>query len=283
MVLTDVRNCPTFVINLDRRKDRWDLFSSQVALNQFPKFERFSAVDGAKQNVLSNPKVSLHTRQNIAKKFRRSHYEICTAGAIGASLSHITLWENFLKTDEPYLVVFEDDTIVSQDYLDMIDALTKRLPANWDLWLLGTHRWAFKGEPLTGNPKGWWSVSDFTGAHAQILSRRGAEILLEQPYPIETHIEYQITACAALKGLKIVKHPALRMGYFAELTEEQDSDTFDSRKSCPVCQIPDNQPEVGFQMSYMRLGGIIAAMSALSIVGLGGWLSGKKFRSGLTA
>lgn len=48
MVLQDIRRCPTFVINLDRRKDRWLEFAAQPTLKEFDRLERFSAVEGAK-------------------------------------------------------------------------------------------------------------------------------------------------------------------------------------------------------------------------------------------
>lgn len=273
--LKDIRTCPTYVINLDRRPDRWAEFSKQPELAQFKALKRFSAVDGSKLNVLQDDRVSLHTRVNIQTKSRRSHYEIATAGAVGASLSHITIWKEFLASDAPYVVVFEDDTVVDKVSMAYVDTLIPRLPASgWDMWLLGTHRWAFDGKPLNSlEPKGWWKVTAFTGAHAYVLSRRGAEILLQQPFPIETHIEYYITGCAALKGLRLVKHWALRMTYSMEQSEGNDSDTFDGRKACPVCRIPDDYPSHGV---YLTHGALVGAF-ALGLVATGGLL-GYKYR-----
>ncbi len=273
MALENIRTCPTFVINLDRRPDRWTDFSAQPTLSQFTNLQRFSAVDGSKIDVLNDERISLHTRENILLKSRRSHYEIATAGAIGATLSHVSLWKQFLNSDAKYLVVFEDDTIVDDTAMNYIDTLVGKLPAEWHMWLLGTHRGSFEGKPLVpGAPKGWWSVKKFTGAHAYVLSRKGAEILLEDPFPIETHIEYYITACASLKGLILIKHWALRMGYSMERTDEIDSDTFTGRESCPVCYIPDNFPTVGFYMSYDDFYRKVAAGVALGFVGLGAYL-----------
>jgi hypothetical protein len=270
MVLKDIRECPTYVINLDRRPDRWQTFLQQPALNEFKQLQRFSAVDGAKLNIPQDERVSLHTRHNIAKKFRRSHYEICTPGAIGASLSHISIWKKFLESDSEYVVVFEDDTLVKDEYLKKIDVLVNYLPEDWDMWLLGTHRWSFKGDPLSSNDrKSWWGVKEFTGAHSYVLSRRGAKILLDDPFPIETHIEYYICGCSYFKGLKIIKHWALRMGYAAELTQEADSDTFDTMKSCPLCYLPDNYSDYGLYISYDRLVRILIGVSALGFVGYG--------------
>ena len=272
MALQNIRTCPTYVINLDRRKDRWDSFSVQPSLKEFTALKRFSAVDGAKLDLLNDDRVSLHTKQNIIRKYRRSHFEINTPGAIGASFSHIGVWKQFLASDAQHLVVFEDDTIVDAKALRVIDILIPSLPPGWDMWLLGSHRWAFKGSPIGQDKKGWWKVTDFTGAHAYVLSRKGAEMLCANPYPIETHIEYYICGVSQLKGLNIVRHSEFRMGYFQELTDSMDSDTFMNRQSCPVCYIPDDIHDVGFYMSYDKLGRISVGLAALTAVILGGYI-----------
>jgi GR25 family glycosyltransferase involved in LPS biosynthesis len=281
MSLETILTCPTYVINLDRRPDRWNDFLKQPTLNQFSNLQRFSAVDGSKLDLMADENISIHTRQNILRKARRSHYEICTPGAIGASYSHISLWKKLIESDSNYIVVFEDDTMITDENLKMIDALIPKLPNDgWDMWLLGTHRGGLKSKPLDPlNAKSWWKVTDFTGAHAYILTKKGAEVLLQAPYPIETHIEYYICACSQVRGLRIIKHWALRMRYFQELTEEDDSDTFDGRKNCPVCYIPDNFPEVGFYMPYWRLYRMMIGLTALGIVGYGAYLGVKKKRT----
>lgn len=264
--MQDIRECPTLVINLDRRKDRWNEFSKQPVLKEFKNLKRFSAVDGSKIDVLTDTRISPHTRQNIARKYRRSDYEINTPGAIGASFSHIGCWKKFLDSDAKYLVVFEDDTIVNEVYMEKIDSLIPKLPSEWDMWLLGTHAWAFSGVPLNKDADGWWKVKQFTGAHAYVLSRKGAELLLIEPYPIETHIEYYICACSQLKGLKIIRHSNLRMKYSMELSLSDDSDTFDSFKSCPICMIPDSFPSSGLYMTQQTIERAIISIGALVII-----------------
>jgi hypothetical protein len=272
----NLQSYPTYVINLERRPDRLDTFISQPAVSQFTSFRRFDAVDGSKLDIFNDKRVSLHIRQNIKRKIRRSHYEINTPGAIGASLSHIGIWEEFLKSDAEYCVVFEDDTVLTAKEIAKINNLAITGPPEWDMWLLGTHKWAFKGKPINRkSPEAWWSVTDFTGAHAYVLTKRGAKILLEQPFPIETHIEYYICACAELRGLKLVRHAGIRMTYFAEVAEEADSDTFDSIKSCPTCYIPDDFYEHGFYLSYWKLNRMLVGLAAVGVVGYAWWRSTK--------
>lgn len=277
MALQTIRSCPVYVINLDRRPDRWAEFSKQPTLSYFSNgVQRFSAVDGTKLDVKTDPHISLHTRQNILKQYRRSDYEINTLGAIGASLSHIGIWKAFLDSDASHIVVFEDDTLVTEQDLQTIETLLSTQPTGWDMWLLGCHAWRYKGVPIVGATKGWQSVKEFTGAHAYVLSRRGAEILTADPFPIETHIEYYICGCSLFKGLKIVKHSSLRMTYAAEITEAEDSDTFDTRKSCPVCVVPDPMQEHGFYMSYHSMWRALVGAAALSAVAVGAFLGSKR-------
>lgn len=271
MVLEDIRTCPTYVINLDRRKDRWDEFSSQPTLKEFTKLDRFSAVDGSKLDPYTDKRISIHTRMNIVNNYRRSHFEINTLGAIGASLSHIGIWKKFLESDSEYVVVFEDDTVVTEKDMFLVDKLVRTLPKEWDMWLLGTHKWMFKGLPITEDAKGWWKTSQFTGAHAYVLSRRGAKLLLEEPLPIETHIEFYITAIAKLKGLVIVRHPGLRIGYKMEYTLTNDSDTFESRYSCPVCYVPDDYLHSMYMISRDSWKMRAVQGVALAVAGYGLW------------
>ena len=279
MVLQDIRTCPTYCINLDRRPDRWNQFNSQPTLKEFTNLQRFSAVDGSTLDVLNDTRISVHTRQNIFRKYRRSDYEINTAGAIGASLSHFTLWQKLLDSDADYMVVFEDDTVVDEKVMTLIDKLIPTLPSQWDIWLLGHHRWAFSGVPLTSDKNGWWKVRNFTGAHGYVISRRAAEVLLKEKFPIETHVEYYICAVAELKGMTIIKHPKLRQTYFAELEGTDDSDTFDSKFSCPVCLIPDNYMyNGGVYMDGRKLHRLLIGVSAATFIGVGVYYGLKKGR-----
>jgi len=269
MVLETIQTCPAYCINLDKRPERWAKFSDQPTMKQFKRLQRFSAVDGSKLDMAHDGRISLHTRHNIKNNYRRSDYEINTPGAIGASFSHITLWRNFLKSKDEYLVVFEDDTCVTEDELKKINTLIPTLPAHWDLWLLGRHNWSYKEMPMQST--GWNIVTEFTGAHAYVLNRRGAEILVADPFPIETHIEYYICGCAELKGLRIIKHPSLRIGYMAENTLSFDSDTY-VRNTCPTCYVPDHYHWYGLYLPYDKM----ATLLILGAAAMGIFLGSKK-------
>ena len=56
------------------------------------------------------------------------------------------------------------------------------------------------------------------------------------------------------------------MKYSMELTQSDDSDTFDSFKSCPVCMIPDTFPNTGLYMSSQTLERALISISAVGLI-----------------
>jgi GR25 family glycosyltransferase involved in LPS biosynthesis len=118
----DISTIPIFCINMDKRKDRWEWFSSQPGFKHLPTLQRFSAVDGKSLDLLHDPRISMRTKNNVSKDFRRSHDEIDSAGAIGASLSHSTIWTTFLQEypDKPYCLILEDDSNLPANIVDLV-------------------------------------------------------------------------------------------------------------------------------------------------------------------
>jgi len=85
----DIHDFPVYVINLKEREDRWKRFKSQPQSATFRNLRRFFAINGKKLDYKRDKRVSLRTKLNITRNYRRSHYEIATLGAVGASLSQI--------------------------------------------------------------------------------------------------------------------------------------------------------------------------------------------------
>jgi hypothetical protein len=271
-----IQTLPAFVINLDRRPDRWKEFQSQPSYKQFTNIQRYSAFDGKMHDWIHDDNISIHTKENIHNNYRRSHYEINTVGAIGATYSHVGIWKKFLESGEPYCLVFEDDTVIHPEEITKINYLLKSIPHGWNLFLLGHHNWMMKSTPIDKKKEkgGWYNVQSFTGAHAYIISREAAQKLVEKPFPIETHIEFYMSACARQKLFNIVRYEGLRVGYGSEDADENDSDTFDTAKSCPVCYVPDDLPKQGFYMSYEKMARMMVGIGAFAFVYYG-WIKGQ--------
>jgi len=50
---------------------------------------------------------------------------------IGVWASNYNAWINFLKTDKKYLVLFEDDVYIHQDFWKRIDDVMNQIPSDW--------------------------------------------------------------------------------------------------------------------------------------------------------
>jgi GR25 family glycosyltransferase involved in LPS biosynthesis len=229
----NVLDIPAYCINLDKRKDRWAKFSAQPAVKQMKKLKRFSAVDGANVNIFDNELISTKTVYNITNKTRRSHGEIDAIGAVGASISHATLWKEFLETNSEYCIIFEDDVIVPDRFNEMILAASSSLhdlKEEFHVWLI--HYGVFVNntyKPVQGD---WITPTKFFGMGCYILSRKGAEKLLQNVYPIEMHIDAYIQTKANIGDILLLVNKRVYIPI-------RNSKSNIQHGKCDLCNIPD--------------------------------------------
>jgi GR25 family glycosyltransferase involved in LPS biosynthesis len=241
----DIRNLPVYAINLTERKDRWKRFMSNEAIRTFHNLERLPGTNGKKLDYKTDKRISMGTKLRIHRNYRRSHYEIATLGAIGASISHVRTWQKFVESGEPICIVLEDDAIWTSDLIDKANELYPSLPSNWGMWILGYRLPTLVIEHLSKEP--WNQVHSFTAAHSYILKRETAKKLLEEPFPVDTHIEYYMTACATLKNFLIVQHPDMFVDYYRTYIGPRTNDSNTSqhkKKGCPTCDVPDEHSQL---------------------------------------
>ena len=114
-----------FVVNLDRRPDRFTKFRATAPSTI--NFERYSAIDGKK----------LKSSLEMSNLFNFNDYNY-RSGIVGCALSHIDLWIRLLEDPEydTYLIV-EDDVEFSNDFSSKLDTLNTN--PNWDVLMLGHH------------------------------------------------------------------------------------------------------------------------------------------------
>ena len=240
-----IYDLPAYVINMNERPDRWKRFTEHSALFSFRNLQRFPAVNGKRLNYKKDPRISLKTRMNISRNYRRSHYEIATLGAIGSSMSHIGVWKKFVASGAPMCVVFEDDVMLSEVQLNRVNEILRDPPSDCGVWILGCYL-----PNLIINPEEnskWAHVHKFTAAHAYILTRHAAKKLLEEPYPVEMHIEYYMVAASMLKEFKILHHSDVHLEFFRKQNgpRTSDSNTSQHKKSgCPSCDFPDDYKQL---------------------------------------
>ena len=236
---------PTYFINMNERKDRLKRFMGQPITKYMTRLRRIRAVNGkAIKSFKTDRRISLMTRFNILRNYRRSHREIATLGAVGASLSHIDVWRRFLASGEPMCLVFEDDAHINTDHFHMAHRLWKTLPDSWGIWILGYYEPTMVVEEIA---KPWRRVHSFTAAHAYILTRAAAEKLMEEPLPIEMHIDHYMGMCGTMKDFLIVQHPDINIPFWGRETGPRvaESNTSQHKKrGCTVCNKPDDYKQL---------------------------------------
>ena len=150
----DFDSIPKYVINLDRRKDRWQQFQSVSGYEELQNLRRWPAVDGKLLNLDTEKDISLFTKYNIIRGTRRSHMELNSKGGVGCYYSHVAVWKDFLEKGKTNVgLVFEDDTIVDSNAIARIRNFISSSPViqnseMWDICILGPYNGNTKHEPL---------------------------------------------------------------------------------------------------------------------------------------
>ena len=245
-----------YCINLKHRADRWERFSNQPELKTLMKhytFERFEALNGASLNIQKDERISLRTKQNIKAQSRRSHEELDSAGGIGCYLSHTTLWKAFLKRPEPYAIIFEDDAMIPVGFTEDFQAAMKDatlLPSPPDIWYFAkpaTWYYDYKGVPSPYTVKqqnvGPWTIKTCAAFTGYLISKKGAEKLLETAFPIDMHVDLYSCLVGEMDRILTVSHRNVETPPYS-LKMHGDTD-IQVASDCPICEIPTNYREKG--------------------------------------
>ena len=105
-----------YVINLDASKKRLDKFKAAFNKTKL-KIERISAVDG---NLID---IEAFSDNDMCQKQMGRGMQ---PGEVGCYLSHKKAIEQFLSTDAPYAIIFEDDAIPDEGFEDVLYAIIEK-------------------------------------------------------------------------------------------------------------------------------------------------------------
>jgi len=269
-----------YCINLRHRKDRWKRFSEQTEIETLKgsyELERFEGVNGSALNIQKDDRVSLRTKRNIKEHIRRDHEELDSAGGIGCYLSHTNVWKKFLETSDEYAMVLEDDAVIDPGFTAQLQRAmmdTTLLPSIPDVWFLSSsteQEWyyTYKGLPQPTSVKeynlGPWTMKVCAFFTGYIISRRGAERLLESAFPIDMHVDMYTCLNGELGRIMTVSHKNINLKQYA--FEQVDSDIRAEsigNTNCSICDVPTYYKQKGIVilnvplliMSLITLGGI---------------------------
>ena len=115
-----------FVINLDRRVDRYNSFKEHHSYME-NRIVRYSACDGLK----------LELTPEIKHLFRNNDFKWKKA-VVGCAVSHNNLWSLLSKKDDSYsYLILEDDVRFHPQWLQIWEQASKMIPADADIIYLG--------------------------------------------------------------------------------------------------------------------------------------------------
>jgi len=226
--MIDINKIPIYCINLDKRPERFRAFSRQEGVKSL-NIKRFSAIDGSTLSI-NNPDISNQTKYNILHKTRRAHSQIDTLGAIGCSLSHYSIWKEFLRSDHPYCFVLEDDALIPVGLADKIKLATMA-GHDFDVWAL-SYKLYNKTLNDVGAKASWKSPVYFWGTSAYIISRKGATELIDQFFPIECHLDNYMCLKNSFGKIRLHVNEHVKMYTLPYGTDIQEN-------TCSLCNFPD--------------------------------------------
>ena len=157
-------NLTTYIVNLDRNKDRYSFSYNNVINAGFNNVKRFKGTD-AKCDDLDkawkdhgNPKFN---KNDINFNEKKGHQ--------GCMLSHLYIWKDIIENKIPYCVVFEDDVRFHSEWKNIIHQYVEHTPTDFDILYIGSQIEIRNEYPIT--------VVPVYCTHAYIITFNGAQKL----------------------------------------------------------------------------------------------------------
>ena len=203
-----------FVVNLDRRPDRWERIQKVLNGSATIKklgFERVRATDGVTlphRQMLVEGKLSKDAYSSLISNIEVNG-EFLTMGGLGCLLSHAKIWERVAEMRFPALVL--EDDIEIKDYFDVeLDTLLDAggLPLNQRFGL--AYLANMVGDPVTKALQPFNNIVDRMlgaqwGTYAYIITPVTARILLRHLYPITQQADSYIIQVSSQAGIPAFK------------------------------------------------------------------------------
>jgi len=200
---------PVWVVNLDQSTDRWEQASAELARHEI-QAERFSATLGKALSA-----------SELTEKVTFPARYFCTPGMIGCFLSHRAAWERIVQEDHDAVLMLEDDIIILHDNFNArLKSQLDELPSDWEVCLIGAlgvigiekenlqmkifGLVAGGTRACPGRDSRLISPNVFvpykpTGTHAYLISKRGAQTLLQKCPRASWHVDLTAWSLPDLK------------------------------------------------------------------------------------
>ena len=125
-----------YYINLDRRLDRKKHFLYYYEKEKLPidKLERFTAIDGLTYQFNDE---ELKLFDNVDYKYAPFAKKI-----MGNQLSHYYILKEMVEKKYNYIVIFQDDVMLKNNFANRFDRVINSIPSDAELINIGLHKYA---------------------------------------------------------------------------------------------------------------------------------------------
>lgn len=207
------------VVNLKERTDRKEKMTSQ--------FNKYN-ISAIFEEAVNGKNVNIDEMINNGIIRYQDGDRIMRSGEIGCYFSHLNILNKFLKSDKKYVLIFEDDAILEDNFRDDLIKVLDDVNKNnivFDMLFLSTNcdtDW----RKLTCTGKNisttiYQPVHLGYGMHSYIVSREGAHKLLDAAYPIRWPIDVLVEVYHDNKKMTIYK----TIKQLSHINDAHDSDT----------------------------------------------------------
>lgn len=158
-----------FIINLDRKPERYTYVSDQLDKFGFKDYQRWPAVDGFNSDLETLMSYGLASI-------------LCDRrGLAGCAASHIDVWRHIVKEKIEWTLILEDDAYFHPQFLQLFPHYWNRVPKDAKIVYLG-----YCGDYIGRD------IVDTGGvicAHAYMISWEGAQYLLNNVTPMRNTLD----------------------------------------------------------------------------------------------
>lgn len=171
-----------YIVNLKHSTERRENILSELKKQNIKSFEIIDAVDGKKlqkkdlNNFVTNSDVKYNS---ISQKL--------TLSQIGCALSHIKIYENFIKSDKDYALILEDDAIFLDNLSENLQRfIIKNFKYKKQIFLLSEIK-EFLKKPIDTMEN--YEVVKVTNAyftHAYLINKEAAKSIMKFNFPVKT-------------------------------------------------------------------------------------------------
>jgi len=214
-----LQNLRVYVINLDRRPDRWEMAQKTLKRAGFTRIERVSAVDGKRIDSRQLDQLLVPDVRSRLGQTRQRHEDLGSVGAVGCYLSHYQVWNIIMESNEPAIVV--EDDILCHPLLNEFHLAKNSQPLNdYDFVLLAATLREPHLLPADRNPQGVYPYHGlFWELHFYYLTPAGAQFFAAGALPLEFQVD-------SYMAFKMKKYPEFRSGvHVPNMASQSDSTT----------------------------------------------------------